>query len=114
MSTWLDVADKICSNCVRECGDYAGSGNCPHSEQFKRLEALFNMRDALNVLWENLSFDDPLCAPLLPIDEKICGEYEELYSGLMKTVENDFDDGMFAGISPSDDGDYPEQCCHWD
>lgn len=110
---WLDTAERICGECVRKCNDYAGGGDCPYYEQFEELERLYYMRDALNVLWENLSFDDPLCVHLQPVDEKICGDYDELYSWLMKTVESDFDDGMFAGISPYD-GDYPEQCCHWD
>ena len=63
--------------------------------EFDKLRRLFEMRDAIEILWDGLSFDDPLCEKLQPIDEKVCGDYEEAYNSLIRRVEEPY-------LSPAD------------
>ena len=93
--TWLDAAEKICNNCVESCEDIAGGGNCPYAERFDELAKLFDMREAIAVLMDGLGVDNPICEGLIPIDEKVCGDYEEAYNSLIRRVEEPY-------LSPAD------------
>ena len=85
--TWLDVLDHICNNCAKNCNEWGGGGNCPYSSEIEQLGKFWDRREAVAVLIEGLGPDNPVCEGLLPVDELVCGDYDEAYSRIMRMVE---------------------------
>lgn len=88
--TWLDAAEKICHNCVESCDEIAGGGNCPYADRFDELSKLFDMRNAIEILMDGLGADNPICEGLIPIDEKVCGDYDKAFRSLLRSVEEPY------------------------